>query len=683
MTFNYEYLKDKDFNLIIDKAQSQEMHIKITLLDWNENPLQEIEGYASAGSLSLAGDSAVRRTGSLTMQIPKTENSNVTNVNNIFSINKKIALQIGVTNKTPYYLDYPILWYPQGVFVITGASLTHSTTAVSVSLQIRDKMSLLNGDCGGTINASTQFDSYDTIDENGDWIISQPVFEQIIREAVNHFGGEQLGKIIVSDLEPRAKMIMRWLGSCPLYLVNDNGSYSMTTDYSIIPADAGYTAYYYGDDIGYTMTDFTYPGELILNAGDNVVGLLDKIKNTLGNYEYFYDIYGNFIFQEIKNYLNTTYTTSELANMLNSADYVVDMTSGEAAYDLRNSQQIISYSNSPQFNKIKNDYVIWGIREGVTGSSIPIRYHLVIDQKPAIGNIYEVFFYEDPDDGLMKAKATVDFNTAAEMESNPGAAGVFYRDLSSGDIYSYGAGMYSLLDGIQMEKVQTTDWRSELYLQGVMAEPLGLFSNDYYAELNAEWPKLYELKKDSYTDLNGDTIYTGGFKEEVLASPSSIDYFLDFIDSGAAISQLSVSAIGRRSHVVSNNDINCIFAPEIPDFVIIENGQDTTEELREEAENMGQAYIQVDSAIFKTIGTGGISNDAYTEVKNLLYEYTQYNESVSVTMMPVYTMEPNILISLEDQMSDISGNFLIKNVTMPLTVGTNMTISGTRAVEKF
>ena len=53
----------------------------------------------------------------------------------------------------------------------------------------------------------------------------------------------------------------------------------------------------YGDDVGYIYTDFTYPGELIGNAGETVVSVLDKIKSVLGNYEYFYDIDGNFRFQ--------------------------------------------------------------------------------------------------------------------------------------------------------------------------------------------------------------------------------------------------------------------------------------------------------------------------------------------------------------------------------------------------
>ena len=48
--------------------------------------------------------------------------------------------------------------------------------------------------------------------------------------------------------------------------------------------------------MGYIYTNFVYPGELIGNAGSTITEILDKIKNTLGNYEYFYDIEGNFHF---------------------------------------------------------------------------------------------------------------------------------------------------------------------------------------------------------------------------------------------------------------------------------------------------------------------------------------------------------------------------------------------------
>lgn len=37
-----------------------------------------------------------------------------------------------------------------------------------------------------------------------------------------------------------------------------------------------------------------------------------------------------------------------------------------------------------------------------------------------------------------------------------------------------------------MIKVKANDWRTELYLQGVQAEALGLESNFYYTELATE-----------------------------------------------------------------------------------------------------------------------------------------------------------------------------------------------------
>ena len=236
---------------------------------------------------------------------------------------------------------------------------------------------------------------------------------------------------------------------------------------------------------------------------------------------------------------------------------------------------------------------------------------------------------------------------------------------------------------VNMEKVQTTDWRSELYLQGAAAEALAVSSNYYYPELAAEWPKIYDMKKNSYIDEHGDTIYTGGFKDEILANPSNVDYFLDFIDSDAAISQFNVNAIGRRSMVESNDGYNCVFEPVIPDFVLIENGQPDTEEKREECIKKGQAFAQVDSAIYNTLATGGASNGCFEEVKMLLYNYTGYNEQINLSMIPLYYLEPNIRIGVRDIEADISGDFIIKTISLPLNVGSTMSISATRAAEKL
>jgi len=137
---------------------------------------------------------------------------------------------------------------------------------------------------------------------------------------------------------------------------------------------------------------------------------LDQIKNVLGNYEYFYDINGNFRFQEIKNYLNTSYSTF-LINELNANNYLVDYTDGKSVYVFEESDIIQSYSKVPQYEQIKNDFIIWGKRTSIEGKEIPIRYHLAIDKKPMSGNEYKVFFYTDPDDGIVKTKKPAYFDS--------------------------------------------------------------------------------------------------------------------------------------------------------------------------------------------------------------------------------------------------------------------------------
>ena len=681
----YPYLTNSDFLEKVDNSHLKEQFVKITVLDWLENPIQEIQGIVTGGSLNLDGNSSIRRTINLSCYIDKKEKAEITNIDNLFSINKKVYLEIGYKNIFKEYLDYPIIWFPQGNFVMIAPSLNHSTSGTTLQVSLRDKMCLLNGECGGIIPASTQFDQYETIDEDGNWVISKPTFEQIIRELVNHFGEEQLGKILISDIPERVKKVMKWTGNTPVYLIEDSGSYTMSTNYEDT-VGYSYQMFEYGEDIGYVYSDFTCPSELIANAGDTVCTILDKIKDMLGNYEYFYDTDGNFHWQEIKNYLNTTKATIDLETMTKEK-YLIDASNGKTVYNFNNSNLITSFSNNPQYNKIKNDFVVWGIRKNANGNDIPIRYHLAIDTKPKIGNIYDVFFYEDKDDGLTKAKMPVLYSSYSEIIKNQGAAGVYYKDTSTGIIYYWDGDLkqYVEVDSetTQFVKVQTTDWRSELYLQGVQAEPLGINSNYYYTELMNEWPKLYNLQKDFYIDNKGETIYTGGFYDEVLKTPSDIDYYLDFIDSSAAISQFNINNIGRRSQIVNSNNINCVFEPDIPDFIIIELGQSDTDEKREECEAKGQNYIQVTTGIFNLLALGGTSNSAFNEIKMMLHEYTSYNESITIQSIPIYHLEPNTRIGVRDIESDIYGDYMISNISIPLDVSSTMSISATRALERF
>lgn len=680
MRKHYEYLDDAEFLKELDNEHIKEQYAKITVLDWLENPIQDIQGIVTGGNINKDGKSAIRRTCNLTVYIHDEKYIGITNIDNLISLNKKIDLEIGIKNTTKKYQNYPIIWFPQGVYIMINPNVSHGIDGTTISLTCKDKMCLLNGECGGTIPASTQFDEYETTDEKGNLVIEKPLLTQIIRELVNHFGGEQLGKIIISDIDTRVKKVMKWTANSPLYLINDDGTYYMTMN-SAEAIGKSYTMYECGEDVGYVNTDFIYTQELIGDAGSTVCTILDKIKNYLGNFEYFYDVDGNFIFQEIKNYLNTTQAKVDLENLTKN-DYIIDMSKGKIVYNFDNSNLITSYSNTPQYNMIKNDFIVWGTRKNANGNDVPIRYHLAIDSKPKTGNIYNCFFYLDPDDQLLKAKKPISYRNFTELNKNTGFVGTFYMTEDDGKIYIWdGDNGYVPVD-TGFVKIKTTDWRSELYLAGTQAEPLGVDSNYYYTELLNEWPKLYDLQKQSER-INGETIYTGGFYDEVLKTPSDIDYYLDFIDSGAEISKYSISNIGRRSEVIVDDDINCIFEPDIPDLIIIELGQVDTDKKREECKIKGQKYVQVDTSIFNMITGGGNFNSAYNRVRELLDQYTSYNESISLQSIPIYYLEPNTRIGVRDIESSIFGDYMISTISIPLGIESTMSISATRALERL
>lgn len=428
----YPYLQDsyyEDYNTQkgrmnflkqIDQFVNQKQYVKITLLDWQENPIKEIAGEITSGSLTKDGSSAVRVTGNLAATF-SVGSYTVEDANADFSLGKKVFIEIGIKNYSKeYYTEYSILWFPQGVFFIGTFSISASASgAVNLSITLKDKMAGLNGDFGGKFSSTTILDEMDTQDENGESVSEKVLLYDLIQELVNHFGGESLNNIVIEDVDTRIRRIMKWTGDTPLYMqqqANSDGSGDVSwlclldepTDPNVF-----YKKYINGDDVGYIFDDFYYTNELTAAPGDSVVTILDKIKSYLGNYEYFYDVFGVFHFREIKNYLNNSQGKYVLDDMKKN-DYLVETTTGKSLYSFQDDTNLISVSVSPNYSNIKNDFVVQGKRT-VSGSNAtyPIMYHLAIDRKPVIGQIpyKNLLIYKDPVTDLKVAAFPLDLGT--------------------------------------------------------------------------------------------------------------------------------------------------------------------------------------------------------------------------------------------------------------------------------
>ena len=420
------FLMDLEFLRKLDLERNKATYAKIILLTWDEEPVEEIQGKITAGSVNVDGASAIRRTCSLTMV-----SKNVDINNTYWALKNKFKLEVGVENTIdPSYPD--IIWFKQGLFVFTGLNMNVQSNNFTISINGKDKGCLLNGEVGGTINASTDFgklEEYTTLD-NGEIvrnIIDIPIVD-IVRNAVHVYAGEPLHNIVINDIDEYGLELLEYRGDNNLYMprsvisgevtnliTNGKQSYYLAEGIRVQVSDTEHIVYYdrtgvnaeaatkvwnteeesiqqddnnayniikveFGETAGYRRTDLTYPGELVANVGESLVSILDKIKNMFADFEYFYDIDGRFIFQKKKTYVNTSF------NNLTASDndiYAADAAyTSSTTYSFEEGVLLSAFTNAPQILNIKNDYSIWGKRKGAGGAEIPVHMRYAIDFKP-------------------------------------------------------------------------------------------------------------------------------------------------------------------------------------------------------------------------------------------------------------------------------------------------------------
>lgn len=376
-----EYLTDSKFLSMLDEMRIKKHYAKITVLSFvDEKPLREIQGIATAGSVTVNGQAALRRTISLTVSGIENEND-INNIENIISINKKVKIEVGLENPFEDYKNYgDIIWFPLGTYVINQATTSTTASSANISISGKDKMCMLDGTCGGTLPSAVTFHETQYEDDNGDIFIEQVPIFTIIKECVTHFGKEPEQNVIINDVDMTAKLSTKYVGQNPIWFSKDYKSFVISEN---APEDENFLQhkFIYGQDVGYQETDFTYPGELVFSAGDTVTSVLDKIIESLGNYEYFYDLDGHFIFQQKKNYLNYYYTP---ITQINDNYYIKAFSDSKYYYTFIDAKDALSYYNSPKYENIKNDFIIWGDKTNANGVTKTIQYHLAIDEKPQI-----------------------------------------------------------------------------------------------------------------------------------------------------------------------------------------------------------------------------------------------------------------------------------------------------------
>ena len=509
-------LLDSDFLKELSENYERTVYARIVALDIKEQPVDEISGKVTQGSVTVDGNSSVRRSFSLTL-IPgdglqdkidknmawedvKNENKTKVSLNDYYwGLNTKVKLYIGLQNNINP--EYPkIIWFKQGIFILSVFNTSQSVNSYTVSVQGKDKMCMLNGELGGTVESLTaDFGKIKIEQRDKDGrleIISEDIpLKTIIKESVHKYGNEPFQNIIINDLDDYGLELMEYRGDekKPLYLlinefsgecenikfdgnseyyIYENNKYTKakiklnSVDFKYDPrvgitmgadpdevtriyvedtssSNNGKPTIYtvskitYGETCGYRLTDLTFAGDLTAKVGDSITSILDKIKNMLGDFEYFYDIDGHFIFQRKKTYTmnkwngiisdgivdtyvkvqltedtyepgiyyvreNNQYLISNRLDFNSSISYYEKVDGGHTSsavdtspvsYFFGNSNLVTSFNNTPNLSNLKNDFTIWGSKKSANSDKqIPIHLRYAVDKKPTEYTTYDGTF---------------------------------------------------------------------------------------------------------------------------------------------------------------------------------------------------------------------------------------------------------------------------------------------------
>ena len=90
----------------------------------------------------------------------------------------------------------------------------------------------------------------------------------------------------------------------------------------------------------------------------------------------------------------------------------------------------------------------------------------------------------------------------------------------------------------------------------------------------------------------------------------------------------------------------------------------------------------ISQEVYNNLALGGTKSSAYDKLKELLYTHMTYNETVNLSIIPIYHLEPNTRITIFDNETGVNGDYMIKTISLPLTPNGTSNISATKCLDK-
>ena len=246
----------------------------------------------------------------------------------------------------------------------------------------------------------------------------------------------------------------------------------------------------------------------------------------------------------------------------------------------------------------------------------------------------------------------------------------------------------ALADVVEAEELYLSTWNSgyDAYYADMLSFWRDIYNCDQYKKVKNEdgyfsYEKMSEDEERAYFEndyWNPEYVYKQDGELKFI-EPQTLPFWIDFIDPTAELGQYAVSVIGRRPKVINDADVKAIFFRETPQVLFINEGQDPGYD----EGDLSYTKLNLPASYVNYFSMSSQGKSAKETLDSLVYQHTYHQESISLTAIPIYYLEPNTRILVQDDSSGISGEYLIKTINYSLAHDGMMSITATRAEERI
>ena len=251
--------------------------------------------------------------------------------------------------------------------------------------------------------------------------------------------------------------------------------------------------------------------------------------------------------------------------------------------------------------------------------------------------------------------------------------------------------------------------------------------------------EYYVKIEDEFTVQEDENGVVNGWSKEVSQYPEMLNFWFDFLDArDGDLDKYCVQNVGIRPKAENDTNVKAIYFRDTPNVIFVDTtkiskgekdkliskyGSEqewliyirdnlTDEEKKQYTGNALQTYIESKQALELKLAVdenirvqreempgytfirmptymenqfsiSAQGKSAFDKLDNWLYTYACCTESISISALPVYYLNPNTRIFVKDTNSGIEGEYIVSRISLPLTYNGMMSISATKAVQRL